>query len=204
MPLKGWRLEEGCLSLPKPGEDVAHALNSDNGRMNVTQRQLPLVLMVLGLCFAFVSPAQAQRSGFIIGGGLGLSVSGGDLETKLGVASDLHIGGVVGSVELFYVSKVIFTGDDFVDLVATGVSGLGVAYPLNPDFAVTGAIGVGVLTVFDGGSSASTDGGLGLLAGGRYKLNESGRWMLNFDISYINPEDISIWGVQVTINIMSH
>ena len=163
--------------------------------------------MFLGLCFAFASPAQAQaqRSGFIIGGGLGLGVVGGDLDTKLGAASDFHIGGVIGSLELFYVSKVIFTGSDSADLVATGVSGVGVAYPLNPDFAVTGAIGVGVLTVLDGGSAGSTDGGLGLLAGGRYKLNESGRWMLNFDISYANVgQNFNMWGVQATINVMSH
>ena len=166
--------------------------------------------MLLGLCFAFASPAQAQaqRSGFIIGFGLGLGVVGGDLDTKFGGASDFHIGGVIGSVELFYVNKVIFTEGDFADLVATGVTGVGVAYPLNPDFAVTGAIGVGYLASLlylgDGSSPGGANDGLGLLAGGRYKLNESGRWMLNFDISYANPEDASIWGVQATINVMSH
>ena len=172
--------------------------------------------MLLGLCFAFASPAQAQaqRSGFIIGFGLGLGVNGGDealellvnriIDTKFGVASDFHIGGVIGSVELFYVNKVIFTGSDFANVVATSVNGVGVAYPLNPDFAVTGAIGAGLLTVMIGGSTSSSDAGLGLLAGGRYKLNESGRWMLNFDISYANPEDVSIWGFQATINVMSH
>jgi len=185
----------------------------------VTQRQLPLVLMLLGLCFAFASPAQAQaqRSGFIIGFGLGLGVNGGDealellvnriIDTKFGVASDFHIGGVIGSVELFYVNKVIFTEGDFADLVATGVTGVGVAYPLNPDFAVTGAIGVGYLATFlylGDGSPRPGANGLGLLAGGRYKLNESGRWMLNFDISYANPEDASIWGVQATVSVMSH
>ena len=166
--------------------------------------------MFLGLCFAFASPAQAQaqRSGFIIGFGLGLGVVGGDLDTKLGVGSDFHIGGVIDSVELFYVNKVIFSGGDFVDVVVTGVSGVGVAYPLNPDFAVTGAIGIGVFQEIDDGSTPSLIG-TGLLAGGRYKLNESGRWMLNFDIYYANPGDenfgaLSIWGLQATINVMSH
>jgi len=48
-----------------------------------------------------------------------------------------------------------------------------------------------------------------MLAGGRYKLNESGRWMLNFDISYAKPTDdfggsVTIWGFHATINVMSH
>ena len=42
------------------------------------------------------------------------------------------------------------------------------------------------------------------MGGARYKLNDSGRWMLNFDISYANPEDASIWGVQATVSVMSH
>ena len=50
--------------------------------------------------------------------------------------------------------------------------------------------------------------GLGLLAGGRYQLSESGRWMLNFDIMYAKPSDdsldLSVLGVQATINVMSH
>ena len=166
--------------------------------------------MLVGLCFAFASPAQAQaqRSGFIIGVGLGPGVIFGDAPTKLGLASDFHIGGVINSLELFYVNKVIFTSDDDVDAIVTGVNGVGVAYPLNPDFAVTGAIGVGVLRAIDSGPTESFTG-LGLLAGGRYKLNESGRWMLNFDISMANPgddfgESLTIWGFQATINVMSH
>ena len=178
------------------------------------QRHLLLGLMFLGGSLAFARPAEAQRSGFIIGFGLGPGFSSytsfPDRESKFGVAFDFHIGGVINSLEIFYVNKVIFTSDDDVDAIVTGVSGVGVAYPLNPDFAVTGAIGIGVLREIDAdaGSTASFTG-LGLLAGGRYKLNESGRWMLNFDIYYVNPGDenfgaLSIWGLQATINVMSH
>jgi len=87
--------------------------------------------MFLGLCFAFASPgqAQAQRSGFIIGFGLGPGMIAGDAPTKLGLATDFHIGGVINSLELFYVNKVIFTSDDDVDAIVTGVNGVGGAYP---------------------------------------------------------------------------
>jgi hypothetical protein len=160
--------------------------------------------MFLGVCVVFAQPAQAQRSGFIIGFGLGPGLVGGDIDAKFGLAYDFHIGGVIGDVELAYVNKVMITGNEFVDAVVTGVSGVGVAYPLNSDFAITGAVGVGVYSIID--SDFDSDGltGLGLLAGGRYKLNESGRWMLNFDIMYANPGDLSLWGAQVTINVMSH
>ena len=43
---------------------------------------------------------------------------------------------------------------------------------------------------------------------GRASVNESGRWMLNFDIMYANPGDdvldINVLGVQFTVNVMSH
>ena len=43
------------------------------------------------------------------------------------------------------------------------------------------------------------------LGGGRYQLGESGRWMLNFDIMYGRPvTDFNAFGVQVTINVVSH
>ena len=61
--------------------------------------------MFLGVCLAFAPPAQAQRSGFIIGFGLGpglvsytisSSSSSSDRQTELGVATDFHIGVVIG------------------------------------------------------------------------------------------------------------
>jgi len=124
------------------------------------------------------------------------------------VATDFHIGGVIGdSFELYYVNKVVFFGTDAVNIVGTGVNGIGFAYPLNPDFAITGSVGVWNEIDTDLVASDSYTG-LGLLAGGRYQLNESGRWMLNFDIMYAKPGDdsldYSVLGLQATINVMSH
>ena len=88
------------------------------------------------------------------------------------------------------------------------MSGLGFAYPLNPDFSITGALGLGVWVVTrDTGSQTTESEGVGLMGGGRYQLSESGRWMLHFDIMYGQPREIAdfnAWGVQATINVMSH
>ena len=184
----------------------------------MTQRQVRLVLMFLGVCFAFAPPAQAQRNGFIIGVGLGpgfTSYSGSpDRGSKAGLGFDFHIGGVIGdSFELFYVSKANFFGSDVttIDLVGSGVSGLGFAYPLNPDFSITGGLGFGVwvqtTTVGTATVTNTESEEIGLLVGGRYQLSESGRWMLNFDIIYgeaRNITDFNAWGLQATINVVSH
>ena len=72
----------------------------------MTERQLLLGLMFLGGSLAFARPAEAQRSGFIIGGGFGLGQvtysSVPDRESKVGVAANFHIGGVIeDSFELY-------------------------------------------------------------------------------------------------------
>ena len=179
----------------------------------MTKRQSRLILVSLGVCFAFAPPAQAQRSGFIIGVGLGPGFTSysafPDRQSKAGLAIDFHIGGVIGdSFELFYVYKGNVFGSDAtgVSNMASGVSGLGFAYPLNPDFSITGALGLGVwLVTRDSGTQTTESEGVGLLGGGRYQLSESGRWMLNFDIMYGRPmTDFNAFGAQVTINVVSH
>ena len=119
----------------------------------MTQRQLQLVLIFFGVCLAFAPPAQAQRSGFLIGFGLGPGFTSYsapaalDRVSKAGVAFDFHIGGVVGdSFELFYAAKGNVFGSDVlaIDNLASGVNVIGFAYPLNPDFSITGGIGLGV------------------------------------------------------------
>ena len=169
--------------------------------------------MFLGLSFAFASPAQAQgRSGFIIGFGLGPGLASyTDGDSNIGVAFDFQIGGVIGeSLELYYVQKGTFFGSDLsgVDNVWSGMAGLGVGYVLNPKFIVNAGIGVAVWIESDVSSSLGRADGVGLLGGGRYLLNESGRWALGFDITYGKPfggdVDFSAWGVQATINVLSH
>ena len=181
----------------------------------MTQRQLLLGLMFLGGSLAFARPAEAQRSGFIIGFGLGPGLTSfssvPDRESKIGVAFDFHIGGVIGdSFELYYVQKGNIFGSDVsgVDNVGSGVAGLGASYPLSPKLYINGAIGFGWWIESSSGATATATDGIGFLAGGRYQLTESGRWGLGFDIMYGKPfggdVDFSTFGVQFTINVLSH
>ena len=159
-----------------------------------------------------------RRSGFIIGVGIGpgfTSYSAApDRQSKAGLAVDFHIGGVIGdSFELFFVEKFNVFGSDVttIDLVGSGFAGIGFAYPLNPDFSITGGLGLGVWfqsTTVGTVTATNTEAeGIGLMGGGRYQLSESGRWMLNFDIMYgeaRNITDFNAWGLQATINVVSH
>jgi len=182
----------------------------------MTQRQLLLGLMFLGGSLAFAPPAEAQRSGFIIGFGLGPGLtsfsSAPDRESRIGWAMDFHIGGVIGdSFELYFVTKATFFESDLAGVarIGSGVGGLGFSYPLNPKFSINGGIGLGQWMEFysNGGSDGLADG-VGLWAGGRYLLSESERWALGFDIMYGKPfgndVDFNALGVQFTINVLSH
>ncbi len=182
----------------------------------MTKRPWLLALMFLGGSLFFAPPAEAQRSGFIIGVGLGPGLtsfsSAPNRESRIGWAIDFHIGGVIGdSFELYFVTKATFFGSDLVgvDRIGSGVGGLGFSYPLNPKFSINGGIGLGRWMEFysNGGSDSLADG-VGLWAGGRYLLSESERWALGFDIMYGKPfgndVDFNALGVQFTINVLSH
>ena len=190
----------------------------------MTQRQLLLGLMFLGGSLAFARPAEAQRSGFIIGGGIGLGQvsysSVPDRESKVGLAMHFHIGGVVGdSFELyfFYKATTFPSAVVGVDRNISGVGGLGFSYPLNPKFSISGGIGWaqwGATSRSSSGTTTTTttrtltSEGVGFLAGGRYLLSESERWALGLDIMYGKPfgndVDFNAVGVRFTINVLSH
>ena len=181
----------------------------------MAQRQLLLGLIFLGGSLAYAPPAEAQRSGFIIGFGLGPGLTSfssvPDRESKIGVAFDFHIGGVIGdSFELYYVQKATIFSFDLVgvDAIGSGVGGLGFSYPLNPKFSINGGIGTGTWVEVSSGGTTTASDGVGFLAGGRYQLSESGRWGLGFDIMYGEPfggdVDFNALGVQFTINVLSH
>ena len=164
-----------------------------------------VVPMFVGLSIAFATPGDAQRSGFVVGFGLGpghYSVSQAGVNTgTTGLGFDFHIGGVVGSgVEILHFQKGVVSTD------GTGVSGVGVALPVGPKFDVHAGVGLGIW--LDDSSGTTEANGLGLLAGGRSHLNESGRWMLNFDVMYaaepMAGTDASVFCFAATINIMSH
>ncbi len=180
----------------------------------MTQRQLLLGLIFLGGAVAFAAPAEAQRSGFIVGFGLGPGwASYGtiqDREPISGIAFDFHIGGVIGdSFELYYVRKgIFFDGEAVGEINGFGVGGIGFGYWLNPRFSINGAIGPGWWIDGSSGTTTTSEGLGGFSAGGRYLLSESGRWGLGFDLTYSKPFDNDVdfdaLGVQFTFNVLSH
>ena len=159
------------------------------------QRLWRLVLMFVGVSLAFAPATEAQRSGFIIGFGLGIGedlYSSTSVRSQTEVALDFHIGGVIGdSFELYYVIK-----DPAWDGPSLHVEGIGFGYLLSPRFSINGGIGV--------------TRGRAFSAGGRYLLSESGRWGLGFDIVYKRlpdvrlPDDFQALGAQFTIQVLSH
>ena len=190
--------------------------------MTSIKRQWQLVLVFLGVSLFFAAPVDAQRSGFIIGFGLGpgyySASQNGASQSKIGAGIDFHLGGVLGNgLEIYWMQKAIYSGSDNpnIDIIASGVGGIGLAYPVSPTIDIHGGIGLGVWIEASSASAGTTTvsatnteaEGLGLVGGARYKLNESGRWMLNLDVMYGKPKpdpDFSVLGIQLTINVMSH
>jgi hypothetical protein len=186
----------------------------------MASRHSLIVLSFLCAAVAVAPPAQAQRSGFIIGIGAGVgmaswtatspfAVGSSPRQSRTGVATDFKLGSTIGSsFQLYYMNKVIFLALDNVDLAATGMSGLGFTLTpgSSPNFYINGGVGIHVWSEFDfdSGTNASLTG-LGLLAGVGYHLSEL--WMLDFDIIYGKPGDdaltLNILGAKLTLNILS-
>jgi hypothetical protein len=175
--------------------------------------------MFLAGSIAFARPADAQRSGFIIGIGLGPGTVFGlepglpsyssvpDRGSKSGTAVDFHIGWVVGdSFELYYVQKGTIISTDVAGVsIGSGMLGFGFSYPLNPRFSINGGMGDALWTELGPDAPIEHAEGLGLVGGVRHRLNEGGRWWLGFDITYGEPfPDFTVLGAQFTINLLSH
>jgi hypothetical protein len=164
-----------------------------------------LIGLVLGLALTVVHDAAAQRQGFIIGFGLGPGVTTGDPDTKVGLATDFKIGAKVGeSVQVYYMNRANFFGGEFVDFIATGVGGLGVAYelPSAPGFSINGGIGLSTWMTFADGET-STETGFGLAAGFGYEFADL--WIFNVGATWGQPvEEFNVFNLMAGISILSH
>lgn len=190
----------------------------------MTRRAGLLSLILVGGILFSPSVAQAQRSGLIIDLGLGpglvssnttiVGLGTSNRESEVGAAVKLNIGGVIGDTfELYLANQIVFHGTarQGADHGATGITAVGVTYPLSPDFSVRGAVGLGREALFvDGWSNLfDTSSGLGLLAGGRYGLSD--RWALDLDMMYASwndgalfgSEEVSVWGAGLTLTWLS-
>lgn len=161
-------------------------------------QRLSVFGLVLVLSAAMADDARAQREGFIIGFGIGPGFTGGDVTSKVGIASDFKIGGMLGeSVQLYYTSKsnLVFSGGD---AVAIGVSGLGVTFGMSSGFNVNGTAGLATWT----DSDAGTDAGFGLGAGIGYEFAD--RWIMDLGGTWGVIDGTHVISVAATVSILSH
>ncbi len=151
------------------------------------QRMSAVLVLVLSLSLVSVTHLQAQRSGFIIGFGLGVSVTSFSVsgsfdsgnETKAGLATDFKIGAQVSqSVQVYYLGRTNWFRTSDSDLVAAGISAIGVTYVL-PSAPVQLSGGLGLATWIADGDLFS---GLGLTGGVGWEFADL--WLLDFALSY--------------------
>ena len=181
----------------------------------MTQRQWILGLLVLVGLLVAAPPAQAQREGFIIGIGVGpgaFQESGdfGSSSTDFGLGIDMHIGAMIGDIELYLAGKGTGrSGEAPVETEVVLIVGIGATFPVTPKLGITGLLGATSeqRTIAQPGGSVSVkeDGGLGLGAGAIYQLTDSGRWALAFNVLRGKlANDNTWWGFMATINVLSH
>ena len=147
-----------------------------------------MALTVLSLSLVGVTHLQAQRSGFIIGFGIGASVTsfsvsdffGSENETKAGLATDFKIGAQVSqSVQVYYLGRTNWFRTIDSDLVAAGISAIGVTYVLpSAPVHLSGGLGLATWIEFDGPAFS----GLGLTGGVGWEFADL--WLLDFALSY--------------------
>lgn len=150
---------------------------------------VPSAVLLAVLTFIGAPQLAAQRSGFIIGFGAGLGITSlsanGQGDSRTGLGTDLRIGAQVSEkVQVYYANRVVFTGDDFADLLATGLSGVGVTYiPTDSKVMISGAMGIGVLTVLDADAGETdTETGFGLSGGVGYEF--SPHWLVDGTLTW--------------------
>ena len=164
------------------------------------------------------SPAAAQRDGFVIGVGLGVGVNSftssfegvsasSERENKTGVSTDLRLGGQLNpNLLLYYRNTVVFHGDELVDLVASGISGIGATYmPDDSPLHFMALVGIAAFTaISDGESDGET--GFGASAGVGYEFSD--RWIVDAGVVVGRPGDdgltINMTQFKVGINFLSH
>lgn len=172
---------------------------------NVAVAALVLALSVFGS-----QDLLAQRSGFIIGFGIGPGVNivtdGGD--TDVGVATDFKIGAQVSpTIQLYYLNRVVFFIPENLDFGIGGLSGLGITYvlPSSPKIHLSGGIGISTLAVYLDGTSDSR-AGFGLTAGFGYEFADL--WLLDFGVAYGRPSKSGsskdMFDIRAGISILSH
>ena len=172
----------------------------------------PCLTLVL-LAFS-VTSLEAQRDRFVIGVGLGVGSNtlsddspNSESLTETGVSTDLRLGGQINpNLIVYYRNTVVFHGADGVDLVASGVSGIGATYiPTDSKLHIMGLVGIAGLSFI---SDGSTDGDTGLGVAGGVGYEFADRWIVDAGFLIGRPGDdgftTNVTQFKAGINFLSH
>jgi hypothetical protein len=166
--------------------------------------------LLLSLSLVGAIELQAQRSGFIIGLGLGAGVTsysfsdfGSGNETNAGLATDFKIGAQVSpAVQVYYLGRTNWFTPRGSNLVAVGISALGLTYVLpSAPVHVSAGFGYASWIEFDiehGGAL----GGPGVTGGVGWEFADL--WLLDFALTYGKLDDVDMFLARVGISILSH
>ncbi len=177
-------------------------------------RVLLILAVGLGVSVVGARDLKAQRSGFIIGFGLGASLTSFSVsgffdsgnEPNPGLAIDFKIGAQVSqSVQVYYLGRTNWFTPSGSDLVAAGISAIGVTYVL-PSAPVHLSGGVGLATWLDSTTGGRNFFGLGLTGGVGWEFARS--WLFDIAVTYAMPgdqgRDLNIFQARAGISILSH
>ncbi len=161
-----------------------------------------------------------ERKGFIIGFGIGAGLTTwkvsvdelafeSERETKGSLATDFKIGAQVSpAVQVYYLNRVqFFGGSDFIDVIVSGVSAIGVTYvlPSSPQIQLSGGVGLSSWNEIADGSTVSAIG-FGLTGGFGYEFADL--WLLDISVTYGMPSDSGVdfdkFQARAGISILSH
>ena len=173
--------------------------------------------LVLSLSLVGVRDLLAQRSGFIIGFGIGVGVTTwtegfddfptSDSRTEVGVATDLKIGAQVSqSFQIYYVGRANWFVPEGQALHVAGISALGVTYVLpSAPVHLSAGIGLATWTEIDLYSDEGFTG-FGFTGGVGWEFAD--QWLVDLAATYGMPGessfDINMFEARAGISILSH
>jgi opacity protein-like surface antigen len=193
-------------------------------------RRIAVTALVLSLSFVGVGDLLAQRSGFIVGFGIGVGLTSIDRYstpslspysgpttsagyTQGAFATDFKIGAQVNpSLQIYYLFRSNwFSPESSTDLIVAGISALGVTYLPSPKVQLSGGLGLYQWTelhLSPGGccvefySASRTLRSFGLTGGVGYEFTD--HWLLDVAVTYGKPDGVSVWELRAGISVLSH
>ncbi len=180
------------------------------------RHRVAVAAVVLSLSLIGAQDLLAQRSGFIIGFGIGAGLTSStvsrqglpdfDRQTEVGFATDFKIGAQVSqSLQVYYLGRTNWFTPSGSNLVAAGISALGVTYVL-PSAPVHLSGGIGYATWLEIDFFGDSFTGFGLTGGFGYEFADL--WLLDFDLTYGRPSDqgghVNMFQARAGISILSH